>query len=246
MNMTANCQEITVHALNFDHQGGPPVFYASLPCPLDMVKGHRTNSSVEKHRLVSRLWDYVGMMETPSWKCFDFSRSASFPLHVVHSPLGRPHLLLGEYRCPAISFTESGGNVWAALSGDHSDIGIDVARTDEFLKGYPFHRVFNDRELQHALSLAAGDLGSASALLWSIKEAVVKALGCGFHLVDPLQINVYPPVSGENRGYTFPVRLLKKTRFWFSTHTGRSIWVRSLPLAEMWLSITRLKIMNNE
>jgi phosphopantetheinyl transferase (holo-ACP synthase) len=95
---------------------------------------------------------------------------------VVHSLLGRPHLLLGEYRGPAISFSEGGGNVWAALCGDESDIGIDAAGADEFQREYPFHRVFHTQERQHALRLAGGDLEMAAALLWSVKEAVVKAL----------------------------------------------------------------------
>jgi phosphopantetheinyl transferase (holo-ACP synthase) len=150
---------------------------------------------------------------------------------------------LGEYRGPAISFSEGGQNVWAALCEDRSDIGIDVAGPDEFQKEYPFHRVFNDQELQHALRLAGGDLKRASALLWSIKEAAVKALGCAFHLVDPRQITVYPPTEGaigENDGYTFPVGLSGKARVRFSTAAGRSLWVRSLPQRKMWLSIALL------
>ena len=164
----------------------------------------------------------------------------AFPIHVVRGLLGRPHLLLGEYRGPAISFSEGGGNVWAALCGDQSDIGIDVAGADEFQKEYPFHRVFNDQELQHALRLAGGELGSASALLWSIKEAVVKALGCAFHLVDPLQINVYPSVAGGDGGYTFPCALIREALMRFPISAGRSIWVRSFPHVKMWLSITLL------
>jgi phosphopantetheinyl transferase len=161
-------------------------------------------------------------------------------MRVVRGPLGRPYLLLGEDRGPAVSFSEGGGNVWAALCRDQSDIGIDVAGADEFQKEYPFHRVFRDQELQHALGLTGGDWGSASALLWSIKEAVVKALGCGFHLVDPLQINVYPTVVGGDGGYTFPVRLSTKALMQFPSSAGRSLWVRSLPEGKTWLSITLL------
>ena len=130
------------------------------------------------------LWNHLAAMESPLWKRSQSSNRAAFPIQVVRDLLGRPHLLLGEYRGPAISFSEGGGKVWAALCGDESDIGIDVAGTDEFQRGYPFHRVFHPQELQHALRLAGGDLEKASALLWSIKEAVVKALGCAFHLVD--------------------------------------------------------------
>jgi hypothetical protein len=115
-----------------------------------------------------------------------------------------------------------------------------VAGTDEFQKEYPFHRVFNDQELQHAMRLAGGELASASALLWSIKEAVVKALGCAFHLVAPLQINVCPPVTGGDGGYIFPVRLSGKALMRFPIGAGRAIWVRSLPHVKMWLSTALL------
>jgi hypothetical protein len=237
--MAEDCQVTTVHAASFDHRGGP-VFYASLPCSTEIFKGHRTNASGDKHRLVSILWDHLAAMETPLWRCFHSSRRAAFPIHVVRGPLGRPRLLLGEYRGPAISFSEGGGNVWAAICGDRSDIGIDLAGTDEFQKEYPFHRVFNDQELDHALRLAGGELGNASALLWSIKEAVVKALGCAFHLVDPLEINVYPPLTGGDGGYTFPVGLSRKALMRVPMGAARSIWVRSLPDMKMWLSITLL------
>ncbi len=239
--MTEDCQDITVHAASFDHRGGP-VFYASLPCSTEIFKRHRTNGSGDKHRLASILWDHLVAMKSPFWECFHFSRRAAFPIHVVSGRLGRPHLLLGEYRGPAVSFSEGGGNVWAALCGDRSYIGIDVAGTDEFQKGYPFHRVFNDQEFQDALILAGGELGNASALLWSIKEAVVKALGCAFHLVDPLQINVCSPVAGGEGGYTFPVRLSEKALMRFPTGAGRSVRVRSLPHAKMWLSIALLDL----
>jgi phosphopantetheinyl transferase len=243
--MTTDCQNITVHALNFDHQG-EPVFYASLPCSTDRFKGHRPNGSYDKRRLVSRLWAHLVAMKRPVWKCFHSAHKDACPLHLVHGPLGRPLLLLGESRGPAISFSENGEKVWAALSGDESEIGIDIAGADEFQTGYPFHRVFNAPELQHALSLAGGELGSASALLWSIKEAVVKVLGCAFHLVDPLQLSVYPSVATENGGYTFPVRLSKKALTPFPMDADRDIWVRSFPHGKRWLSISRLKMMNDE
>jgi len=158
---------------------------------------------------------------------------------VVYDPLGRPQLLLGECEGPAISFSEGGGKVWAALCGDESDIGIDVAVNDEFHREYPFHRVFHPQELQHALWLAGGDLGKASALLWSVKEAVVKALGCAFHLVDPRQITVYPSAGGDG-GYTFPVCLSGKALVRFPMMVSRYILVRSLPERKTWLSIALL------
>jgi hypothetical protein len=91
--------------------------------------------------------------------------------------------------------------------------------------------------------LTGGDLETASALLWSVKEAVVKALGCAFHLVDPRQITVYPSAggaAGEDGGVTFPVGLSGKALERFPIAAGRSLWVRSLPRRKMWLSIALL------
>jgi phosphopantetheinyl transferase len=182
-------------------------------------------------------------MEIPLWKRCQSPNKAAFPIQVARGLLGRPHLLLGEIRGPAISFSQGGGNVWAALCGDACDIGIDVAGTDEFQREYPFQRVFHPQELRHALRLTGGDLEMASALLWSIKEAVVKALGCAFHLVDPLQITVYPSAGraeAGNSGYIFPVSLSGKALVRFPTAAGRDLWVRSVPQREMWLSIALL------
>ena len=255
MDVASYCEGVTVHEVSFVHRSGP-VFYASLPCgpcAPETLKGCGTNGAGDKHHLVSVLWDHLVATESPLWKRSQSSNSAAFPIQVVRGPLGRPHLLLGGYRGPAISFSEGGGNVWAALCGDESDIGIDVAGPDEFQRQYPLDRVFQPQELQHAIRLAGGDLEQASALLWSIKEAVVKALGCAFHLVDPRQITVYPseeetaggaiaePIL-EDCGYTFSVGLSGKALMRVPIAAGRSLWVCSLPQRKRWLSIAHLTL----
>ncbi len=245
MDLDEDCQGLTFQAVSFA-QGGGPVFYASLPCgpwANEVLKGRGTNGERVQHHLVSTLWDHLVAMESPLGKGRPSSENAAFPIRVVRDRLGRPHLLLGEYRGPAISFSEGGGRVWAAICGDESPIGIDVAGSDEFQKEYPLHRVFHPQELQQALRLAGGELEKASALLWSIKEAVVKALGCAFHLVDPRQITVYQSVGeavGGDGGYTFPVGLSRKAVARFPIGAGWSLWVRSLPQVRMWLSIALL------
>jgi hypothetical protein len=208
VDVAKDCQGLTVNAVTFLHGRGP-VFYASLPCGpcvAETLKGCGTNGAGDKHRLVSSLWDHLVAMESPPLKRCQSSDRTAFPIQVVRGVLGRPHLQLGAYRGPAISFSEGGGNVWAALC---------------------------------ALRLAGGDLEKAAALLWSIKEAVVKVLGCAFHLVDPRQITVYPS-AGENGGYTFPVGLSGKALMRFPIGANRSIWVRSLAQGKMWLSIALL------
>ena len=234
MNTAMDREGITVHTVNPVHGRGP-AFYASIQRP----DCHGTNGEEAKHRLVSTLLDHLSAMESPLWKGRQSYSGTAFPIRLSCGPLGRPHLLLGEYRGPAISFSHGGGRAWAALCGDDSDIGIDVAGADEFQGEYPFHRVFHPQELQHALRLSGRDVERASALLWSIKEAVAKALGCAFHLVDPRQIIVYPSVGGDG-GYIFPVGLSGKALVRFPIAASRSLWVRSLPQREMWLSIALL------
>ena len=239
--MIKDCQEITVKAVSFPQQRGT-VLYASSYCETDDIAVHRASRTAHKIHLVSILREYLMRTKSSPWADCRFSSRADLSIQVVHDALGRPQLL-GECEGRAISFSEGGGKIWAALCGDESDIGIDVAGTDEFQRGYPFHRVFHPKELQHALGLAGGDLEMASALLWSIKEAAVKALGCAFHLVDPRQIPVYPSPAGAvggNGGYTFPVGLSGKARVRFPIAAGRTLWVRSLPQRKMCLSIALL------
>ena len=241
VDVAKDCQGLTVHAVSFVHRRGP-VFYASLPygpCAAETLKGCGANGAGDKHRLISTLWDHLVAMESPLWKRCQSSNRAAFPIHVVRGLLGRPHLLLGGHRGPAVSFSEGGGRVWAALCTDESEIGIDAAGADEFRGEYPFRRVFHAEELHHALRLEGADAAKASALLWSIKEAVVKALGCGFHLVDPREIYVHPSAEGGG-GYTFSVCLSGKALVRFPNSAGRHLWVRSIPQGEMRLSIALL------
>ena len=227
--MAKNRAGITVHAINHVPPGGA-VFYASLP----------DASEACKELLIATLWDRFQATATPLWNNCRPSGKVACPIQLVSGPLGRPQLHLGGYRGPAISFSRGGGKVWAALAGDESDIGIDVAGSAEFQGVYPFQRVFHPDELHHALQLTDGKLEGAAALLWSVKEAVVKALGCGFHLVEPRQISVYPAAGGEG-GYTFPVGLSGKALARFPLAAVRFLRVHSLLQGKMWLSIAVIK-----
>ena len=55
----------------------------------------------------------------------------------------------------------------------------------EFEAGYPMARAFRPAELDWARPLSGGNTSGAAALLWSLKEAAVKALGVGFHFHRP-------------------------------------------------------------
>lgn len=236
--MAQDRQEVIVQAVRLVPRGGV-VFYASVPGNSATSTACATSRTENRRRLVTILWEHLRAKESPLWKRPHFSNRVALPIQIVHDMLGRPHLLLGEHRGPAISFSTAGEEVWAALCGDESDIGIDVAGSAEFQEGYPVHRVFHVQELHQALELAGGDLAKAAALLWSIKEAVAKALGCAFHLVGPRDIHVYPSAVEDGRP-AFSVRLSGKALVRFPMADRRPISVRSLPQAETWLSIAVL------
>ena len=233
-----NRPEVTVQAVRLVPCGGV-VFCASMPENSATSSGCATRRTENRRQLVTILWEYLRAKESPLWKRPHFSNGVALPIQIVHDTLGRPHLLLGEHRGPAISFSTAGEEVWAALCGDETDIGIDVAGSIEFQEGYPVHRVFNVQELHQALELADGDLAKAAALLWSIKEAIAKSLGCAFHLVDPRDIHVYPSAV-EDGGPAFSARLSGKALVRFPMADRRPITGRSLPQAETWLSIAVL------
>lgn len=228
MNVAMAGERLTIDPVNGIHRIGP-VLYTSLP----------RDTATARQRLAATLWNHLVAPGCPRWENFQASSRADLPIKVIHGLLGRPLLLLGGERGPAISFSEGGGKLWAALCADDSEIGIDVAGIEEFQGKYPFLRVFHPQELEHAVSLADEDLAKASALLWSVKEAVVKALGCAFHLVDPLQITVQPAAEGA-AGHTFPIVLSGKALVRFPVAAKGSLWVRSLSQGKAWLSIALL------
>jgi phosphopantetheinyl transferase (holo-ACP synthase) len=237
-------EEIAVKAVFFPHQRGT-VLYACSPSDPESIAGPRASRTADKFHLAAILWEHLVGMEGIPWADGRFPNRADLPIQVAHDPLGRPRLLLGECEGPAISFSEGGGKTWAALCGDDSDIGIDVAGTDEFPKEYPFRRVFHSQEHQLALRLTSGDVNKTFALLWSVKEAAVKALGCAFHLVDPRQIYVSRSGTEKDDWHIFEVCLSGKALLRFPMMASRCLWVRSLFQEKMWLSIALLNGQQN-
>jgi phosphopantetheinyl transferase len=103
--------------------------------------------------------------------------------------LGKPRLFLGDREGPSLSFSYEEKRLWAAM-GQDGPVGIDVAYPEEFPENYPFPRAFNADELECAEGLCRGNRARGAALLWSVKEAAVKAIGTGFHFLDPLDVEV--------------------------------------------------------
>jgi phosphopantetheinyl transferase len=92
-------------------------------------------------------------------------------------------------------------------------VGIDVAYPQEFAGAYPFSRAFGPQEMDCVRDVAGQDTPRAAALIWSLKEAAVKAIGTGFNTHDPREVRVGNPRSGQS-GIVFNVRVDEAVTAW--------------------------------
>jgi phosphopantetheinyl transferase (holo-ACP synthase) len=216
--------------------GGGLVYYVSAPESATAGSAGAARQSENRCRLAALLCEHLRAQATTLWNNHPFCDSAEGPLQITHDALGCPGLVRGEHAGPSVSFSRAGEEVWAALAGDGSDVGIDVAGNAEFRGDYPVRRVFHAQEIEQVLNVAGGDVDSALALLWSIKEAVAKALGCAFHLAEPLDIHVQPSAA-EGDWQAFSASLSGKASVRFPLAGGQTVSVCSEPQADAWLSI---------
>ena len=129
--------------------------------------------------------------------------------------LGKPCLFLDHRKGPSVSFSHGKGRLWGAMSSK-GRVGIDVAYPEEFAEGYPFARAFRPEELEFAGALCRNDTARGAALIWSAKEAAVKATGAGFNRFDPLDVRVAAPFSKE-QGFLFDVLADRPITAWAKT-----------------------------
>jgi hypothetical protein len=188
--------------------GGPVIYASDLAGP------------GAKERLVRRL-----LAGLPGQETAGASRPAPGPVSLELTVLGQPRLRLKGQPGPAVSFSQAAARLWAALA-PVGQVGVDAALPSEFEAGYPMARVFRGAELDWARSLNGGDTAGAAALLWALKEAAVKALGVGFHLLDPLAVEAFSPRPWQG-GWRVSVK------------AGRILPAWARPEAGGWLAIAR-------
>ena len=147
--------------------------------------------------LAARLLEGLGA-RVPAWT----GALAWGELTLMAGPLGRPLLKLGGKPGPGLSFSEAGGTLWGAMVAA-GQAGVDAALEQDFQAPYPYSRAFRREEWDWAWRHCQGRAPAAAALLWAAKEAAVKALGSGFHTVDPLDLEVVrlEPGLGGARAY---------------------------------------------
>ena len=169
-----------------------------------------------KERLVRRLLAVLPGRETDG---------ALGPVGLETTALGQPRLRLKGRPGPSISFSQAAGCLWAALT-PAGQVGVDIALPSEFEASYPWARAFRPAEFAWARPLVGGDTAGAAALLWALKEAAVKALGVGFHLLDPLAVEALNPQPWQG-GVRVAVR------------AGRILPAWARPQGGGWLAIAR-------
>jgi phosphopantetheinyl transferase len=150
----------------------------------ELPSNHRENRPGLQEKIARRLLSGMG-----NYSAFriDHASNNNSPVTVHKSRLGRPILALNGMPGPSISFSYHNSKVWGAMCEIPHQCGIDVASSSEFDEKFPLQKIFLPKEITEAIQFA-GSIESALALLWSAKESVVKAAGCGFHLIDPIEV----------------------------------------------------------
>ncbi len=196
----ASCPSVTDgQAGSLSHLGllnmeQPPVLLFShgdqrVGCSYILDAGYRIDTSSrqrEKSRLIRNLLGFVGT----SQEQVSEAPAATSEIQIISGSLGKPELYVDGHEGPSVSFSHTEAATWGALCWTGGIVGIDVAFRDEFPDNYPFHRAFHDEELSNALEITDGNISEAAALLWTAKEAVVKCVGTGFLVIDPLELRI--------------------------------------------------------
>ena len=173
-----------------------------------------------KERLVRRL-----LASLPGRETGGAVRLERGPVILEKTVLGQPRLRLKGRPGPAVSFSQAAGRIYAAMT-PAGQVGVDAAQPAEFEPGYPMARAFRPAELDWARPINGGDTAGAAALLWSLKEAAVKALGVGVHFLTPLAVEVQSPSPWQG-GWQVLVQ------------AGRILPAWARPEAGGWLAIAR-------
>ena len=197
----------------------PQIFSGLGPCE-PVIYASDLAGPGAKESLVRRL-----LATLPGQETGGAGQSAPGPVSLELTALGQPRLFLGGQPGPAVSFSQAAGRIYAALTCN-GQVGVDAAMPAEFEAGYPMARVFRPAELDWARPLSGGDPRGAAALLWTLKEAAVKALGVGFHFLDPLAVEVVSPRPWQG-GWRVLVQ------------AGRILPAWARPEAGGWLAIAR-------
>jgi phosphopantetheinyl transferase len=193
------------------------------------MRGDRSAKEEAKLRLAQELWNRACLQRA------DCTRDRrDLPVELSNDRLGRPRLVVDGREHHSISFTRLSDLIWGALSFG-TLIGIDAADSRDFEGQYPFQRAFHEDEVRQGIMAGARGVSEAAALMWSAKEAAVKAIGVGFHLIDPKEVRArIARVSGERSLMRIDLGCRIQERNWCDSEI---IKVRACQRPGGWISI---------
>lgn len=196
-----------------------------------LTSSKRNRRNWAKHEAISYLWGFIAEMfdEIFNGHAADVSET-----EIISDRLGKPHLLIGASEELDVSFSYEGRTMWTAVCRAGGGIGIDAAQSSSFPDDYPFHRAFQEGELEIGFKT-----GEAAAMIWSAKEAVVKALGFGFHFVDPLHLRVEPCFLCHGGG-VLKVYFTHRTLEALCIKVENPVYLRILRHGGMWISVATI------
>lgn len=124
-------------------------------------------------------------------------------LQILKEEGGAPRLALDEGETPIpISLSHSNGSIFCACSTGQSPIGVDLElieeRSQAFISDY-----FTPEEISQVERHTPQKRSLYSTLVWSAKEAVLKALSIGLKM-DTRRINVNPESTSFEAGWKIP------------------------------------------
>ena len=219
---------IRVHKLSV--QGRPVLWSCASPKPSpNAAESKKENKS---WLLSVLLRDFRGMTYGTDPK----STELPSDFDIILDRMGKPFLVLNDSVGPGISFTHCNGMTWAAMTDPESNLGIDAARAEEFQGDYPIHRVFRRDELDPLPEKTKGDRAESAAMVWSAKEAFVKAIGCAFHLFSPLEVSA-TPLEVQPDHSRFLLQLLDKALERFPFNGKSQAEISSFRFADSWVSV---------
>ena len=198
--------------------GEQRVFVGSVPLLRDRAKSIDSLSGLQaiKEQLASQLWKEALCAGTVpsdrSLACLKPSR-----LSITRDALGKPLAVGAESSDVRLSFSYGKDRLWAALARSPRHLGLDIAHPAEFQGSYPFHQAFHDEDWLMVPDTCRQSSSEAAAFLWSLKEAAVKSLGCGFHFLGPKELLVAPwDMSREGKDFRIWIRP-------FDAHRARAL-----------------------
>ena len=189
-----------------------------------------------KEELVLHLFDLL--LTNPDFEQ-SFVTDVDFCLRLARTSLGQPLLIAGERAAACVSFSYTYRDLWGAISEHAWLCGVDAALAEDFDSSFPKAKVFSQEELG-AGALVEKDRRSLTALLWSAKESVVKAAGCGFHLITPLDVKL-DLVSHTLGMVLFEVSLPKLWKYPDFVFPGGFFHVLSFVHGDAWISVALCK-----